>query len=87
MKRKYSPIHDKWHVIVEGQIRDCIHHHPKWFNFENDRQKRDCINSLAKRIVGEIAADGNLAAKVVGSNVDGEQEEVDVTLNSSEEKH
>lgn len=60
MKRKISPLHDKWHKRVEGQIRDCIFHHPNWFNFKNERIKNTCINSLAKRIVGEIIADGIL---------------------------
>lgn len=60
MKRKHSPLHDKWHRRVEGQIRDTIHAHPKWFSFKNEGDKQDCINSLAKRIVGEIVA----AAKV-----------------------
>lgn len=31
-------------------------HHPEWFNFESEVQKGHCINSLAKRIVGEIIA-------------------------------
>jgi len=55
--RKQSPSHDKWHRRVEGQIRDCITQHPKWFKFVDDWDKRTCINSLAKRIVGEILTD------------------------------
>lgn len=76
MKRKYSPLHDKWHRRVEGQINDCINAHGWWFSFENDRDKADCVNSLAKRIVGEIveefrgcllngAKDGENACSVV----------------------
>ena len=55
-KRKHSPLHDYWHPRVEGQIRDTIYHHPEWFHFVTEQQKKDCINSLAKRIVGEIIA-------------------------------
>lgn len=61
MRRKYSPLHDKWHKRVEGQIRHVINVHPKWFVFKNDADKRDCINSIAKRIVGEIVADYTMA--------------------------
>lgn len=52
--RKHTPAHDKWHRIVEGQLKDCIHHHPEWFNFKDEHEKKRCINSMAKRIVGEI---------------------------------
>lgn len=61
MKRKYGPLHDKWHRRVEGQIRHTINTHPKWFNFQDDRDKAACVNSLTKRIVGEIIADSSLA--------------------------
>jgi hypothetical protein len=62
-KRKHSPIHDFWHPRVEGQIRDAIYSHPEWFSFASERDKRTMINSLAKRIVGEIAAAGIVAAE------------------------
>lgn len=61
MNRKHTPLHDKWHRRVEGQIRDAIHHHPEWFSFRNARERDTCINSLAKRIVGEIVADLEMA--------------------------
>lgn len=55
--RKRSPLHDFWHPRVEGQIRHTIGRHPEWFNLPiKTSAKRDCINSLAKRIVGEIVA-------------------------------
>lgn len=56
MKRKYSPLHDFWHKRVEGQIKHTMNMHPKWFTFKDDIDKNTCINSLAKRIVGEIVA-------------------------------
>lgn len=56
MRRKQSPFHDKWHPRVEGQIRDCIHAHPRWFSCGSEDDKKHLINSLAKRIVGELAA-------------------------------
>ncbi len=56
-KGKYSADHLKWHRIVEGQIKDCMFQHPEFFNPEAD--KRIIINSLAKRIVGEILAKRN----------------------------
>ncbi len=61
MKRKMTPLHNRWHRIVEGQIRDCVQAHPKWFNFKDDTDKKTCVNSLAKRIVGEIVAGSTLA--------------------------
>jgi hypothetical protein len=63
-KRKYSPLHDKWHRRVEGQIRDTIEHHPHWFSFKDGTDRNCCINSLAKRIVGEIVADCVLVTKL-----------------------
>lgn len=59
--RKSTPLHDKWRRRVEGQIKNCINNHPEWFRFKSDAQKLCCINSLAKRIVGEIVADVKLA--------------------------
>lgn len=53
-QRKHTPLHDYWHPRVEGQIRDCMHHHPLWFNLPQPIYKKQYINSLAKRIVGEI---------------------------------
>lgn len=58
MKRRTGKFFDKWHRVVEGQIRDCIFHHPRWFVFVDDSDRDAMINSLAKRIVGEIAVGG-----------------------------
>lgn len=56
-RRKHSPVHDFWHPRIEGQIRHTIGQHPRWFRFnQKSSDERDCINSLAKRIVGEIVA-------------------------------
>lgn len=60
MMRHYSPLHDKWHPRVEGQIRDCMQSHPEWFSVP-DNQLRHFVNSLAKRIVGGIVADLKVA--------------------------
>lgn len=60
--RKHSPLHDYWHTKVEGQIKHTIGCHPEWFNV-TDRQKKQLINSLAKRIVGEIVASLTMATK------------------------
>ena len=54
--RKHSAAHDYWHPRVEGQLRDAIKQHPEWFAFATDRQRRAAVNSMAKRIVGEIVA-------------------------------
>ena len=64
--RKQGNFFDKWHRRVEGQIRHTIGQHPEWFCFKNENDRIKCINSLAKRIVGEIAADLQLAAKSGG---------------------
>lgn len=61
MKRKHSPAHDFWHRRVEGQIRHTIGQHPEWFCFASEHQKQTAVNSLAKRIVGEIVAAAMLA--------------------------
>lgn len=66
MMRKYSPAHDYWHKRVEGQIKDCMNQHPQWFNYRNELAKRRIVNSLAKRIVGEI---------VVGCGPDDDREQ------------
>lgn len=58
--RKHTPLHGKWHRRVEGQLRDTIYSHPEWFLFEDEHEKNCCINSIAKRVVGEIVADGSL---------------------------
>lgn len=65
MNRKRTPLHDYWHRRVEGQIRHTMNVHPKWFSFKNETDKKACINSLAKRIVGEIiaAAHGGMIAE------------------------
>lgn len=60
-QRKHSPAHDRWHKIVEGQIRHTMGRHPEWFTFKDAREKQNCVNSLAKRIVGEIVAWPQLA--------------------------
>ena len=71
--RKQGAIYDKWHRRVEGQIRHVIGQHPEWFAFAKDLSDHGekgyrarnarywCINGLAKRIVGEIVADAELA--------------------------
>ena len=57
MKRKHTPLHDFWHRRVEGQIRDTVYHHPEWFNVKKGSMECETlVNSLAKRIVGEIVA-------------------------------
>lgn len=61
MKRKFTPEHNFWHRRVEGQIRHTMGRHPEWFNFKNPTDQNHCINSLAKRIVGEILAVGIVA--------------------------
>lgn len=60
-KAATSPIHAKWHRRVEGQINHTINTHPKWFVFKDKHDRVDCVNSLAKRIVGEIVAAPMLA--------------------------
>lgn len=62
-QRKRSPIHDFWHPRIEGQIRDAMFSHPEWFNVTSKADARTLVNSLAKRIVGEIAAVASVAAK------------------------
>lgn len=61
--RKHSSLHDKWHPRVEGHIRDCLRSHPEWFNQEAKSFKKNFVNSLAKRIVGEIVADVELVTE------------------------
>ena len=53
-----SEDHERWHRRVEGQIRDCMHHHPRWFKDIAEADRANFTRSLAKRIVGEILADG-----------------------------
>jgi hypothetical protein len=55
--RKKSPLHDKWGKVVEGQIRDCIIAHPEYFDLQF---RKAMIESLAKRIVGEIVVCGQM---------------------------
>lgn len=55
--RKKGSEYDKWHKRVEGQIRDCMASHPEYFADMDKRTRGNCINSLAKRIVGEIVSD------------------------------
>jgi len=50
--RNKSPAHKFWWKRVEGQIRSCIKEHPEWFGDDIEVT----INSLTKRIVGEIVA-------------------------------
>lgn len=64
--RKHSPLHDKWHRRVEGQIRCCMGEHPDWFNIMSETHRRFVINSLAKRIVGEIVSETKLDTKREG---------------------
>ena len=56
--RYKSPEHEQWHRRVEGQIRDCMHMHPRWFKDIAEEDRKNFRRSLAKRIVGEILADG-----------------------------
>lgn len=60
-QRKHSPAHDFWTPKVEGQIRHTIGQHPEWFTFKTEFDKRTLVNSLTKRIVGEIVAAINVA--------------------------
>lgn len=69
-RRKQSPRHDLWHPRVEGQIRHTIGCHPEWFNFKDEKDKATMVNSLAKRIVGEIVAGGTLVAVPEGDGRD-----------------
>ncbi len=62
-KRKHSPAHDFWHPRVEGQIRDAMHHHPEYFA---PVARSAVVNSLAKRIVGEIVAVCAMATDACG---------------------
>ena len=57
--RYKSDEHERWHRRVEGQIRDCIHMHPRWFVGVAEDDRANFTRSLAKRIVGEILADGD----------------------------
>jgi len=69
MLKKDTPAHSFWYPRVEGQIRDCMYHHPEWFAGDSERM----INSLSKRIVGEIVAVLVVvtSAPVVGAPCDG----------------
>lgn len=49
-----TPVHDFWHRRVEGQLRDALKSHPGWFRLRSERETTAMVNSLAKRIVGEI---------------------------------
>jgi hypothetical protein len=51
-----SPEHGKWHRRVEGQIYDHMHQHPEFYT--GVKERTTFARSLAKRIVGEIIADG-----------------------------
>ena len=57
--RYKSDQHEQWHRRVEGQIRDCIHMHPRWFVGVTESDRANFTRSLAKRIVGEILAGGS----------------------------
>jgi hypothetical protein len=59
--RRHTPAHDYWHRRVEGQIRHTIGQHPEWFRFKDAHERKKLVNSLAKRIVGEIVAGYGLA--------------------------
>ena len=58
--RYKSPEHEQWHRRIEGQIRDCMHHHPRWFKGVTEDDRANFTRSLAKRIVGEILAQAAL---------------------------
>lgn len=70
MRRKDTPIHRLWHKRVDGQIRDAMHAHPEWFNIRSAREKETIINSLSKRIVGEIVSVGNMEMRSSGMAVE-----------------
>lgn len=53
--RKTSAAHKFWYPRVEGQIRDCMRNHPYWFSLDPE-DRRKLVNSIAKRVVGEIVA-------------------------------
>ena len=86
-KRRMSPIHNLWHRRVEGQIRHVIRCHPEWFRFDEKFTREVLINSLAKRIVGEIVAAYGVAptdARVLSRCAGAASGEDDTTLSSPE---
>ena len=56
--RYKSDEHERGHRRVEGQIRDCMNMHPRWFKDIAEADRANFTRSLAKRIVGEILAGG-----------------------------
>lgn len=62
--RKRTPLHDFWYPRIDGQILHTMNCHPGWFVWSNKKQKLTIINSLSKRIVGEI-----VAASMRGNNL------------------
>lgn len=70
--RKSTPLHDFWHKRVDGQIKHTMGQHPEWFKFSSERERKTIINSLSKRIVGEIVAclGSERSSDVSGFNVD-----------------
>ena len=52
-----SDEHERWHRRVEGQIRDCMNMHPRWFQGVTESDRANFTRSLAKRIVGEVIAE------------------------------
>lgn len=60
-KTKQHRDYKKWKRRIEGQVRNCVNAHPKWFKPASERDKTFLINSFVKRIVGEIIADLKLA--------------------------
>ena len=69
MRRKHSPQHDFWHRRVEGQIRHTIGCHPEWFTVMSHKRREAMINSLAKRIVGEIIVGVRIMPAMPGTDV------------------
>lgn len=60
-QRKHSPAHDFWHPRIEGAILSAILAHPEWFNCRSTEERRRCINSIAKRVVGVIVGERKIA--------------------------
>jgi hypothetical protein len=54
--RKKSPQHDYWYGVLEPVVRETIKVHPRWFAFTDEEDKRAMVNSLMKRIVGQVIA-------------------------------
>lgn len=65
-----------WNKRIAGQVRDCARQHPDYFNAE---RLETCINSLTKRIVGEVMAAQKREAKALGKAPDPSEPEAGIT--------